>query len=252
MILYFSGSGNNKFIANYINNKLNDEVVSINDIIKFNQSLNFNSIKPYVIISPIYAWRYPKIIEDLLLQANFNGSKEIYFIASMGLNCGNADKYLKNIAKSKNMHYKGFAKIIMPSNYVVSEKAETEANATKIIKDSLPLLDTLSNLINSDKNFNEPKKEFFGDLYSSFLNYGFNNFYKSSKKFKVDDSCIKCKKCITVCPLNNVSMKNGNITFSTNCMFCLSCINNCPVNAITYNGKKNGTYLCPSKEKIFK
>ena len=39
MILYFSGSGNNKFIANYINNKLNDEVVSINDIIKFNQSL---------------------------------------------------------------------------------------------------------------------------------------------------------------------------------------------------------------------
>ena len=101
MILYFSGSGKNKFIADYINNKLNDEVVSINDIIKFNQSLNFNSIKPYVIISPIYAWRYPKIIEDLLLQANFNGSKDIYFIASMGLNCGNADKYLKNIAKSK-------------------------------------------------------------------------------------------------------------------------------------------------------
>ena len=67
-------------------------------------------------------------------------------------------KYLKNIAKSKNMHYKGFAKIIMPSNYVVSEKVETEANAIKIIKDSLPLLDTLSNLINSDKNFNEPKK----------------------------------------------------------------------------------------------
>ena len=29
----------------------------------------------------------------------------------------------------------------------------------KIIKDSLPLLDTLSNLINSDKNFNEPKKQ---------------------------------------------------------------------------------------------
>ena len=122
----------------------------------------------------------------------------------------------------------------------------------QIIKDSLPLLDTLSNLINSDKNFNEPKKEFFGGLYSSFLNYGFNNFYKSSKKFKVDYSCIKCKKCITVCPLNNVSMKNGNITFLANCMFCLSCINNCPVNAITYNGKKNGTYLCPSKEKIFK
>lgn len=252
MILYFSGSGNNKFIADYINSKLHDEVVSMNEIIKFNRPLKFNSSNPYIIISPIYAWRYPKIIEDLILKANFNGCEEIYFIASMGLNCGNANKYLKNIATSKNMNYMGFAKIIMPSNYIVSEKAETEDSAVKIIKKSLPLLDTISNLIKNRQSFNEPKKEFFGNLYSSFFNYGFNNFYKSSKKFKVDDSCIKCKKCITVCPLNNVSMKNGNITFSTNCMFCLSCINNCPVNAITYNGKKNGTYLCPSKEKIFK
>lgn len=83
------------------------------------------------------------------------------------------------------MHYKGFAKIIMPSNYVVSEKAETEANATKIIKDSLPLLDTLSNLINSDKNFNEPKKEFFGGLYSSFLNYDLIIFIKVAKNLKL-------------------------------------------------------------------
>lgn len=26
-------------------------------------------------------------------------------------------------------------------------------------------------------------------------------------------------------------------------MFCLSCMNHCPINDITYNNKKNGTYL---------
>ena len=84
MILYFSGSGNNKFIANYINKTLNDEVVSLNEVIKFNKPLEFTSSLPYLIIAPIYAWRYPLIIEDLIKKANFNGNNKIYFVASMG------------------------------------------------------------------------------------------------------------------------------------------------------------------------
>lgn len=243
MILYFSGSGNNKFIANYINKTLNDEVISLNEVIKFNKPLEFNSSLPYLIITPIYAWRYPLIIEDLIKKANFNGNNKIYFIASMGQNSGDAQKYLKEIALNKKMEYMGYSKVIMPSNYVVSEKAISNDEAIKIINDALPIINNLALLIKNNQKFDEPKKEHFGKMYSSFINYGFNKYFKSSKNFKVSDSCIKCKKCIEVCPLNNVSLVNNKITFSTNCMFCLSCMNHCPINAITYNNKKNGTYL---------
>ncbi len=243
MILYFSSSGNSEFIANCINKTLNDEVVSLNEVIKFNKTLVFDSTSPYIIIAPIYAWRYPLIIEELIKKAKFHGNNKIYFIASMGQNSGDAQRYLKEIALNKKMEYMGYSKVIMPSNYVVSEKAIIKNEAIKIINNALPIINNLALLIKNNQKFDKPKKEHFGKMYSSFINYGFNKYFKSSKNFKVSDSCIKCKKCIEVCPLNNVSLVNNKITFSSKCMFCLSCINHCPINAITYNNKKNGTYL---------
>ncbi len=252
MILYFSATGNNKFIANYINDFLSDEVVSLNDVLKENKPLIFSSIRPFVVIAPIHAWRYPRNIEDLIKKAKFIGSNKIFFIASMGLNCGNANIYLKKITISKNMQYMGFAKIIMPSNYVIAEKAINKQEAIDIIKDSLNRLDELANIIKNEQKFIEPKKELYGNLLSGFINYGFNNFFASSKHFKVSDNCIKCQKCIKLCPTNNISLKNNKITFSNNCMFCLACINNCPTKAITYKNKHNGTYTCSSIEQIKK
>ena len=96
------------------------------------------------------------------------------------------------------------------------------------------------------------KREFFGFLKSSFINYFFNKFFVNGKNLVVDENCIKCGKCIKSCPLNNISLVNGKIKISNNCMFCLSCLNNCPKNAITFMGKKNGTYSCPSVEDFLK
>lgn len=55
MILYFSGSGNTQLIANCLNEYLNDEIVSLNDVIKNRKDLFLNSKKPFVFIAPIYA-----------------------------------------------------------------------------------------------------------------------------------------------------------------------------------------------------
>ena len=131
MILYFSSSGNSEFIANCINKTLNDEVVSLNEVIKFNKTLVFDSTSPYIIIAPIYAWRYPLIIEELIKKAKFHGNNKIYFIASMGQNSGDAQRYLKEIALNKKMEYMGYSKVIMPSNYVVSENPFLGFNTRK-------------------------------------------------------------------------------------------------------------------------
>ena len=46
MILYFSGSGNSKFVAKYLAILLKEEVISLNKIIKENLSLDLVSNKP--------------------------------------------------------------------------------------------------------------------------------------------------------------------------------------------------------------
>lgn len=252
MILYFSGSGNSKFVAKYLAILLKDEVVSLNKIIKENLSLDLNSDKPYVFVCPIYAWRFPLRIENLIKNSNLRGNNKFYFIATMGLNCGNADKYLKKITNSKNKNYMGFSKIIMPNNYLISDKPESSENITKIIQNAIPLIETFANKISNNEIIKYEKREFFGFLKSSFINYLFNKFFVNGKNLVVDENCIKCEKCIKLCPLNNISLVNDKIKISNNCMFCLSCLNNCPKNAITFMGKKNETYSCPSVEDFLK
>ena len=79
MILYFTGTGNSKYVANALGHRLNDEVVSLNTIIKYKRTARFRSDKAFVIVAPIYAWRLPRVVEDLLKETEFIGNKNVYF-----------------------------------------------------------------------------------------------------------------------------------------------------------------------------
>ena len=67
MILFFSATGNSKFVANKIAEYLADKTISLNERIKSeNYSLKSFS-NPLIIIVPTYAWRIPNIVNEYLL-----------------------------------------------------------------------------------------------------------------------------------------------------------------------------------------
>ena len=37
-----------------------------------------------VLVAPVYAWRLPAVIEELLKKAVFEGSREMYIVATVG------------------------------------------------------------------------------------------------------------------------------------------------------------------------
>ena len=55
MVLYFTSTGNSKFIANKIAKDLNKDLISLNDIFKNNKNWEFHSTSPFILVSPIYA-----------------------------------------------------------------------------------------------------------------------------------------------------------------------------------------------------
>lgn len=65
MIIYFSGTGNTKFVAEYIADHIGDECVDLKEVLKYKMPLRFNSIKPFVFAAPIYAWGFPEIVKRL-------------------------------------------------------------------------------------------------------------------------------------------------------------------------------------------
>ena len=65
MVIYFSATGNSKYIAKRIANALDDEIICINDKIKNNDTTPIEADKRLVIVTPTYAWRIPKIVREI-------------------------------------------------------------------------------------------------------------------------------------------------------------------------------------------
>lgn len=247
MILFFTGTGNSKYVAKAIANKINDEVVSLNNVIKYTMAKTFRSDKPFIIVAPIYAWRFPAIIEDLINKAEFIGNNEIYFIGTMESQSGNCYKYCKKICDKKGLIFKGFYGVKMPGNYVISKAMPDKDKVNEILNAANPVIEKLAEKIKNDENIEKDDKTPFSWVLSSAVNGAFNKFMVSSKNFVVSDRCITCGKCEKCCPVNNVKIRDGKPKFGDKCINCYSCIHHCPKEAINIKGKSenHGRYLCP-------
>lgn len=71
------------------------------------------------------------------------------------------------------------------------------------------------------------------------LFYYFGSKFKYSYKLVIQNSkCIKCKKCINLCPMKSIENKDDKIKVNIhNCIVCGVCIEKCPVKAIKYTNK---------------
>ena len=118
MILYFTGTGNSKFAAEYIGSVIGEEPVSINEWMKKGECPEFHSDSPYIITAPVYAWRMPHVVEDFLKRCSFSGSRDMYFVLTCGDSIGNAGAYAEKLCEEKGMRYRGMADIAMPENYI--------------------------------------------------------------------------------------------------------------------------------------
>lgn len=244
MILYFSGTGNSRFVANELGKQLKDEVVSINTYLKDGKKGVFESQNPYVFVTPSYMSRMPMRVEKFLMDAVFAGNKNAYFVFTAGEAIGNAGKYCEKICGKQHLNYKGIQGIAMPANYVVMYDVLDRKKADEAAKKALPAIEKAADLIRNGNVLNNQGMN--GHKSFSAIAPAFTAMMVKSKKFYAEDTCISCGKCKEVCPLNSISYKDGKPVWGENCMHCMACISACPVKAIQY-GKgtktKNRYYL---------
>lgn len=120
MILYFSATGNSKYVAEQIAKETNDEIISLNLLIKQNkQNELVSEIKPFVFVCPTYAWRLPRIVDEYIRKTSFKGSRKAYFILTYGGETANARNHVKKLCRDKGWDLQGYAQVMMPDNYIV-------------------------------------------------------------------------------------------------------------------------------------
>lgn len=246
-IFYFSGVGNSLKAAKDLAEKLGDtEVISVSKFMGEDGEVSISGDR-VGIVYPVYIWGVPRIVSRFIKKIP-RKCKDKYFFAVANNHSELAGSLLQLASKLKSRGIKlsaGFS-VNMPNSYTVFQKKNTNEYSTRELKkmfDALnERLDEIALLVKDEKKCEIEK----GTLAQRIINTGLVNhiafaaFPLLDIPFKVDHKCVSCGLCEKICPVNNISLKNGKPTWHHKCEQCFRCINCCPKESIQYLNATSG------------
>lgn len=246
MVLYFSATGNTKFIAETLAQELGDTALDLRGRIRDHDHTPIASEKPFIICAPVYVCEPPRFLMAYLRDTPLTGSRDVYFVFTSGGYSGISSVLARRLAKKKGLSYRGSADYKMPRSYLISthyppgDAPENEAR----IRRSLRKLPKTVKTIGKGKKLRSRHIWLWELLVTLPFNPVWVRVRQGVKDFRVTDACISCGKCERGCPLKVIELRDGRPVWSgKSCAHCMACIQNCPVQAIEYG------QVTPGKER---
>ena len=248
MIIYFTGTGNSRYCARLLADRLGDETLDAFHFIRDGVAAELLSEKPWVFVAPTYGWRLPRVFADFVRSGWFQGSREAYFVMTCGQDIGNAPAWNQALCAEKGLCCRGTLRVVMPENYIALFDAPEGEEARAIIAAARPTLETGAACIREGRDFPAPETKGIDKLKSGAVNAAFYRFIIRDGPFAVSDACISCGRCGQGCPLGNIRMEGGRPVWGGRCTHCMACICGCPAGAIEYGRASRGKprYQCPA------
>lgn len=256
MIFYFTGTGNSQYAAETIASKTNDKTICISEEMKRKDKTLKYSLKSgerLGFVFPIYAWAPPQIVLDFIskITIDFDEKPYVYAIATCGANVGNAflnlDKHLAN----KKISLSSCFTLVMPNNYIIVGDVDSkEEQVKKLDHADQKLLGWAPQIIEKKEAIQDLVKGPLPWVMTNVINPLFNKNAIRSDKFHASGLCTQCGMCEKICPVDNISLKEGPV-WDNHCIQCLACIHYCPVKAIDYgkSTQTKGRYTHPAIDR---
>ena len=234
-ILYFSSTGNSLYIAKKAQSRTGG---SIKYIPNYNgDGSEFDKI---VLVTPIYSFGMPTFVYDII--SRLNKESEIFIIQNYGGMVGGADYFLYEYANEHGLNVKAVYTVKMPENFTLTFTVP-KIYIRITLKSANKRIDKVLDGICSGVSKIPKKRKTKSDVY--FKNK--SNWHIIGERFSVTDNCVKCEKCVSICPAGNITLNGGKIVFADKCVACLGCYHRCPKKAIVYKGKKKkDRYINPN------
>ena len=245
IILYFSGTGNSKYVAEVFSKEMNIQCFSIEENIDFEVLINANDTIAFCY--PIYASRVPRIMRDFIAQHKINlKDKKLIIFCTQALFSGDGARALYALFPKSHIEVIYAEHFFMPNNInnlLILPLASSAKNKKLISKTENKIISVCEEIkkgIVKKRGFNIISRA-LGMPQALFLPVMEKQVNKS---VIVRESCNNCQICVSVCPMNNLMFSDNQITHNSNCTACYRCVNKCPQKAITvgYHGKVRKQY----------
>ncbi len=244
MVLYFTGTGNSRYAASIIARITGDELVCMNDLIRqritdpYVAQYAFDSDRPFIFVSPTYCWRLPRVVEQFIRDSRFTGCRKVYFYLTCGSGTGDAARHAEELCRQLELEFMGLSSVILPENYIALFSAPSFDDAQGMLRAAVAPIESAARLMQLEKPIEDPNGR--SGAAGGKLNSLFYKLVVKDKKFSATDACVGCGRCVSLCPLANISLENGQPQWHGRCTHCMACIAACPEDAIEYGGASRG------------
>lgn len=242
-IIYFSGTGNTKFVACNMKKELEDRNI-YTDLINIEKDTVLPCNYKYIIIGgPIYVDLYPDMLVSYI-RKNLYGytGKCMLFSTQSSSVLSSAFQDVLDRASFLNIKYCQY--IQMPNNfYNFMFKKTPKDEEKRRIKEAINLSSQALEEFLSGKE----KIYHTNFLKVCFARAVYKIFYphmakRLTKNIEIDlNKCIHCRICEIKCPRKSINLSN-KVSFNDKCLLCQRCMNSCPRNAFLYKNKVYDKY----------
>ena len=242
MLFYFTGTGNSLYTAKRLAES-GEKLIDMADAVrngKFSYLIPDNENVGFVF--PVYFYSVPDIVEEFCRKLKLKNAGYVYAVITCGASTGGSGGHLGEILSKRNIELANVYDIVMPDNAMLFYNIADKKKNLETLKKADKTLDTIKNRI-SAKEKGRIRSAFTGRIGRSAY-----AFFRKTKKFYADNSCVGCGLCAKNCPVGAIRMKNSRPQWiKESCSKCTACINRCPSGAIQYGRSivKRNRYVNP-------
>lgn len=232
-ILYFSSTGNSLFVAQRVQQKLSGEIRYIPTY-----HGNGSEYHRIILVCPVYSYGLPAHVFDLLPRLR---DRKVYLILTYGGMVSGADRLAYEYARENGLEVQGVYTVKMVENYTLTFSTPSFYNKVALCNAPEKIEQIIRSIDKNELHIPAKKK-------TRRQKYEANkaNWHLIANDFTVAEDCIRCGKCVDLCPSGNITIKECRIIFGQSCVACLGCYHRCPQKAIRYkNRKKLDRYFHP-------
>lgn len=92
MVLYFTGTGNSRYLARRIAEGLEMPLYDLNACIKAGDTAPVQTGRDVVLVTPTYAWRIPRVVSEWLGKTELTGAECICYCPKEAIEYGEKSK----------------------------------------------------------------------------------------------------------------------------------------------------------------
>lgn len=239
MIFCFSGTGNTKRVAEELSRRLNERMVMIGGCEK--AAYRVGCGERVIWMFPVHSWGLPPVVRRFIRDVEVECGEGVrhYMVCTCGDDTGLAHEMWRSELRKRGWRGVAAHSVTMPNTYVLLPGFDVDAPEVEAAKlAAMPeRVARVAHAIKCASPIDDVLKGKCAWLKTKVIYPLFVRFLMSPKPLHATEACVGCGLCAKVCPMGNITVRNGVPCWAEECSLCLACYHKCGYRAVRYGSR---------------